>query len=131
MRRREEMRSDDSCLNRASPDEMIFVLLGRDAAAPATIKFWAEERVRLGKNAPGDAQLVEALECAIVMESERDWKRCPINNCPYRAQPSLIITAKMPPHGAETIMALCKEHFDSLKAAQGTLSVGYTITYIR
>jgi hypothetical protein len=51
---------------------MIFVLLARDTAAPATIRFWATERVRLKKNRPDDPQIVEALECARIMEAERD-----------------------------------------------------------
>lgn len=66
-----EVQKRDSCLNRADEDEWIFVLLGRDDAAPATIRFWAEERVRLGKNNPRDHQIVSAKECASNMEAER------------------------------------------------------------
>lgn len=58
----------DSCFNRARNDEIIFVLLGRDAAAPATIRFWIAERIRLGKNRAGDLQVAEAEECAKRME---------------------------------------------------------------
>lgn len=71
MRKWEELSRPDSCLLRAHTDEMTFVLLGRDIAAPATIRFWIGERLRLGKNRPDDAQLVEAEQCAQVMESER------------------------------------------------------------
>jgi hypothetical protein len=50
---------------------MTFVLLGRDAAAPAAIRAWIVERIRLGKNQPGDEQIIEAEECARSMEAER------------------------------------------------------------
>jgi hypothetical protein len=71
MRKRDELTDPKSCMSRARDDEMTFTLLARDAAAPATIRFWIAERVRLGKNTPGDPQIVEALECARVMEAER------------------------------------------------------------
>lgn len=71
MRKRDELTDPASCMSRARPDELTFVLLGRDAAAPAAIRAWIAERVRLGKNRPGDTQLVEAEQCARVMEAER------------------------------------------------------------
>ena len=74
MRKRDELTSPDSCMSRAADDEMTFVLLGRDAAAPAAIRAWVEQRLRLGKNRAGDPQIVEALECARTMESERAAK---------------------------------------------------------
>ena len=60
MRKRDEMADPSSCLNRAADDEWTFVLLGRDRAAPAAIRAWIEERVRLGKNLPTDRQILEA-----------------------------------------------------------------------
>jgi hypothetical protein len=71
VRKRDELTNPAGCMSRARDDEMTFVLLGRDAAAPATIRAWIAERIRLGKNDPGDAQLIEAEECARVMEAER------------------------------------------------------------
>lgn len=71
MRKQDELTNPDSCLSRARDREMTFVLLGRDAAAPATIRAWIAERIRLGKNRPEDAQLVEAEQCARTMEAER------------------------------------------------------------
>lgn len=59
------------CMAKAKDGEMTFVLLGRDPAAPTAIRAWCAERVRLGKNEPGDPQIVEAEECARVMEAER------------------------------------------------------------
>lgn len=71
MIKREELANPDSCMNRASEDEMTFVVLGRDAAAPATLRFWIQERIRLGRNQPGDTQLVEAESSAATMDLNR------------------------------------------------------------
>ena len=74
MRKREELSRKDTCMAHAHPEEMTFVLLGRDVAAPATIRAWVAERVRLGKNVATDEQVVEALACADTMEKEgRQW----------------------------------------------------------
>lgn len=72
MRKHEELVSPDSCFRKAGFNEMTFVLLGRDAAAPVAIRAWIAERIRLGKNAADDPQIVEAKQCAQVMEAERD-----------------------------------------------------------
>jgi hypothetical protein len=58
-------------MNRAKDDEMMFVLLGRDPAAPAAIRAWAVERIRLDKNYESNLQISEALNCAYRMERER------------------------------------------------------------
>jgi hypothetical protein len=71
MIKRDELKSDQSCLNRASDGERIFVLLARDPAAPVAIRAWIAERLRLGKNTPSDEQIREAFECASLMEMER------------------------------------------------------------
>ena len=71
MRKRDELARPHSCINRAKDDEMTFVLLGRDAAAPDAIREWCRLRVHSGKNGPSDSQIVEALECASIMENER------------------------------------------------------------
>lgn len=68
MYRKRALSDPNSAFNRAKPDERIFVLLGRDYAAPATIRAWAAERIRLGKNGPGDEQILEALKIASEME---------------------------------------------------------------
>ena len=59
-----------SCLNRALPHEIVFTLLGRDRTAPAVIRFWCEERVRLGNNEPNDQQIIGALSDAEEMEKQ-------------------------------------------------------------
>jgi len=74
MRKKDELGVASSCMGSAHPEEMVFVLLGRDPAAPAAIRAWVEERLRIGKNRPGDAQIREALACADTMWSEgRKW----------------------------------------------------------
>lgn len=74
MRKNIEMSNPDSCLSKAKHTEMLFVMLGRDVAAPDTIRFWIAERIRLGKNHFNDPQLVEALACAQAMEADRAEK---------------------------------------------------------
>jgi len=72
MRKSQEMFDPESCLNRAKDGEFLFVLLGRDAAAPAAIRAWCKERIRLGKNTEDDPQIVEAMECADRMGGHDD-----------------------------------------------------------
>jgi hypothetical protein len=69
--KRDEIEYSESCLNKARDDERLFVLLSRDPAAPVAIRAWVAERLRLGKNTSDDGQVVEALECARLMEVER------------------------------------------------------------
>lgn len=71
MIKREELTNPDSCMSRAQDNEMTFVLLARDAAAGHAIRAWASERVRIGKNSWHDAQIVQALNCALVMDEGR------------------------------------------------------------
>lgn len=71
MIKRDEIEDTNSCLNKAQDGERLFVLLARDPAAPVAIRAWIAERIRLGKNAPGDEQIREAFECASLMEMER------------------------------------------------------------
>lgn len=71
MLKRDELSDQNSCLNKAKDDERLFVLLARDEAAPSTIRYWIARRIASGKNHPGDAQLVEAEQCAQAMEAAR------------------------------------------------------------
>lgn len=61
------------CYDAALPDEPIFVILGRDPAAPATIAYWASQRRMLGKNENTDdlARIDAARKEAFVMS---DWR---------------------------------------------------------
>ncbi len=99
MRKRDELTKPTSCMSRASDDEMTFVLLGRDKAATVAIRAWIAERIRLGKNQPGDAQIVEAEQCARTMEAESCQAReatraaivCPVcgsGNTSVRVEPT-------------------------------------------
>lgn len=74
MRKKNELTLEHTCMSHAHPEEMVFVLLSRDAAAPIAIRAWVAERLRLGKNVETDDQIVEALACARTMETEgRKW----------------------------------------------------------
>jgi hypothetical protein len=67
----QELTDPTSCMSRAGDDEMTFVLLARDAAAPDTIRFWTGRRIASGKNKENDPQILEALQCAEAMELEQ------------------------------------------------------------
>lgn len=56
----EELNNPNSCINKAKNDEMVFVLLGRDIAAPAAIQEWINQRIFSGKNSSQDEQIKEA-----------------------------------------------------------------------
>ena len=71
MRKAQELTDPNSCMSKAKDNEMTFVLLGRDIAAPHAIRCWIQERVRTGKNKIDDSQIVDALECAQTMELEQ------------------------------------------------------------
>lgn len=74
MRKKDELTKEHTCMQHAQPDEMVSVLLSRDAAAPVAIRAWVAERLRLGRNTAADDQITEALACAATMESEgRKW----------------------------------------------------------
>ena len=74
MRKKDELDKKHTCMSHAHSEEMIFVLLSRDTAAPVAIRAWVAERLRLGKNIETDAQIMKALECAQTMETEgRKW----------------------------------------------------------
>lgn len=71
MRKYNELTNPSSCIAKAFGQEMIFVLLGRDEAAPHAIREWVKERIRIGKNIEGDEQTRDALLTAIIMDDER------------------------------------------------------------
>lgn len=63
----QELSDPNSCMSRAHDDEMTFVLLGRDIAAPFAVMAWCQSRILLGKNKADDPQLIEAQQCAMRM----------------------------------------------------------------
>lgn len=75
MRKKDELSREHTCMNHAHDEEMVFVLLSRDAASPVAVRAWVAERLRLGKNVETDEQIVSALACARTMELEgAKWK---------------------------------------------------------
>lgn len=77
MRKRDELTDPNSCMSRAQDNEWTFVLLGRDVAAPETIRFWCYERIKLGRNKADDSQITEALAAADAIEAEQAAKTAP------------------------------------------------------
>jgi hypothetical protein len=71
MRKRDELSDPTSCLKRAREDEYLFILLARDRAAPVAVRAWIEERIRSGKNARADAQIVEAEAWIVAVLAEQ------------------------------------------------------------
>jgi hypothetical protein len=49
MRKKDELGQEHTCMRHAHPEEMVFVLLSRDPAAPVAIRAWVAERLRLNK----------------------------------------------------------------------------------
>ncbi len=70
MRKLEEMKVATSCWNKARGETRMFILLDWDRTTPSVIRFWAQERIRLGLNKAGDDQIVEALKLADEIERE-------------------------------------------------------------
>ncbi len=62
MTKADEIANPASCFNKASDNELIFVLLARDKAAPAAIAKWMDERIRRGLNKPDDMQIKSAFD---------------------------------------------------------------------
>jgi hypothetical protein len=62
--------------NRAHTHDMVFVLMGKHPAAPAAIRAWIAESIRLGLNVAGDLEVTEAEQTAQRMEAELQMERC-------------------------------------------------------
>lgn len=54
------------CYANATPDEPMFVLLGRDRHAPGLVRLWALLRARVGED---EEKIAEALACADAMDT--------------------------------------------------------------
>lgn len=72
MRKHQELTDPTSCMSRARDDEMTFVLLGRDRAAPEAVEAWINERIKIGKNKPDDPQILEAKEWVATVKAEQE-----------------------------------------------------------
>jgi hypothetical protein len=69
MRKSDELSDPSSCLNKAAEDEILFVLMERDPAAPGTIRDWVARRIEMGLNKPGDPKLISAEQIARAIET--------------------------------------------------------------
>lgn len=70
------------CYEAALPDEHVFTILARDPAGPATLRFWATERERVGKTVnPDDRDRIEdARRDALLMEEWREKNLDPMGD---------------------------------------------------
>lgn len=70
------------CYEAALPDEHVFTILARDPAGPATLRFWATERERVGKTInPDDRDRIEdARRDALLMEEWREKNLDPLGD---------------------------------------------------
>ena len=69
MKKAHERDQADSTWNKIPDDEPVFILRGRDRAAPGTIRAWAERAKRMGCPTP---KWQEAMDCAMAFE---EWGR--------------------------------------------------------
>lgn len=67
VKKKDELTNPNSCMSKAHDDEMTFVLLARDPAAPAAIQGWIYRRVEMGLNDMADQKIKEAKECRLEM----------------------------------------------------------------
>jgi hypothetical protein len=56
----QELANPNSCLNKATDHEWLFVLLGRDLSAPVAVRAWIDDRIKRHLNTRDDAQICEA-----------------------------------------------------------------------
>lgn len=109
MKKLDEMNLIGSCWNRAKTLEWIFVLLGRDVAAPRTIREWCRLRCIFGKNTPKDEQITEALACADAMEAELGGA-LPEKDVPIERRPGYTEVASSDSTLAKDLSALMRRH---------------------
>lgn len=74
MKKADEIKTPNSCLNHAAEDEPIFVLRAHDPCAPFAIFAWAGARVKNGKNETDDPEIQEAIQLATEMVAWRALK---------------------------------------------------------
>lgn len=67
MLKRDELATPTSCLNKAAPNEPLFVLRAKDPIAPMTLRHWAA----MADNKHEPTKVAEALKLAEEMETWR------------------------------------------------------------
>lgn len=70
MLKKDELNSPISCLNKAGPDEPLFVLRAKDRLAPAVVRHWAEISRWLGAHEEEKTDEAFALANAMI-----EWRR--------------------------------------------------------
>lgn len=73
MLKKDELADPTSCFNKATDNEIVFVLLERDEAMATTIEFWANERIRLGIDREDSPKIVGARGVAYTLRLKRFW----------------------------------------------------------
>jgi hypothetical protein len=73
MLKRDELRSQSSCLNKAEPDEPVFVLRAKDPLAAQTVRLWAA----MADDVHEPEKRVEAMALAEQMEQWRKERQPP------------------------------------------------------
>lgn len=71
MTKAENIADPASCWNRAGDGEEVFILLGRDPAAPEAVRAWAHARLVQRKNTLKDEQIQSALKWADAVEKNQ------------------------------------------------------------
>lgn len=87
-----------NCYAAAMPDEPIFILMGRDPAAPVAMEFWIEERQRLGKAVDQD-DLDKIEENRTLQGAFRRWREQNLNGpngYPTWKEPRYLIDSDPP-----------------------------------
>lgn len=76
MLKRDELKDENSCLNRAHEAEPLFVLRANDENAPSAVAAWARDYVQSkgGWNAMTDQQKKKYTEAMDIASSMRIWK---------------------------------------------------------
>lgn len=73
MTRYENIADPNSCWNKADMNSLLFILIERDRAAPATILSWIEHRIALNLNKREDGQIQDALRIANQMVEQQEF----------------------------------------------------------
>jgi len=84
MNKLEQLKNPTSCLNKASPDEPVFVLRAKDPVAAMAVRHWAT----MAQDEHEMAKIASALKVAEEMEQ---WRA---QNCPKAAPVKVVDSCK-------------------------------------
>jgi hypothetical protein len=123
MKKKDELVEPNSCLNKAHDDELVFVLLERDVAAPAAVKAWIDKRLKLGKNQPSDPQIEEAWKWIEAVKAKQLEKIKTVSILTYEELQAMNEKAK-----AGTLLSFEKKSDTYAEATIGKLNDGVTFS---